>query len=299
MAKSKIPKAGRSQYNFEAYNQRDVMGLPPLSRWSPAEENTQKTYNRIFQPGFMHRDADDVLADAKMTRTDWLTDVCCPSASAEIMLHISKEMVTTYQISETELNSKAHEMYGLLVTGQSVLDEIEGLADAEFDKNFSGDGAEKIRISASERLERRFDIASEEIPPDQLDAEVRLLKDIERRKIIDQIVSKFVREGLSQQEKIHGLERKTLHKIGETHDFAFFGAAGSGKSTIAQQYVSDGPDTGPEPKKIDKRDCVILATDNYRAFTMPGSDEHEAKETKDVFTRSEDIAYMLKAPGCS
>jgi len=50
--------------------------------------------------------------------------------------------------------------------------------------------------------------------------------------------------------------------IGSTHDFSFLGAAGSGKSSIARQHVFDGPDTGPEPKKADKRDCIMAVTSN-------------------------------------
>jgi hypothetical protein len=41
--KSKLPK----QYKPEAYNQRDVVGLPAFTEWTLKEEAVQREHNRI------------------------------------------------------------------------------------------------------------------------------------------------------------------------------------------------------------------------------------------------------------
>lgn len=81
------------------------------------------------------------------------------------------------------------------------------------------------------------------------------------------------------------LEKKDVYSLGESHDFSFLGAAGSGKSTVSRQWLTEA----------EKTNYAIIATDNYRAFTMPRTEEHELRETnKNVFTRTQDVAYMVK-----
>ncbi len=208
------------------------------------------------------------------------------------MLNISKEMVVNYQVGENELNKKANDAYALLITDSSVLQIIE----KEIDSKFTEVSEDKTRIETAARalLTRNLSIDANSISEKQLAAAKNLVMDMERRKIIDSMVPKIVKNHLIGNAAELELTPKTRHDIGTTHDFAFLGAAGSGKSTIAQFHVSDGPDPGPEPKKIDKNDCVILATDNYRVFTMPKTEAHEAIETKDVFIRTQDFAYMVK-----
>lgn len=281
-----------AKYKLEAYNQRDVVSLTPLSKWTIKEEDIQKKHNRIVQPGFMYRDSSLVVADAKRSGVEWLTDVVCPSAQAAIMLHIAKEMVVNYQVGETELNIKGHEVYASLVNDLFTFKGIEEEANRKT-RAFSDD-ATTIETAAREMLKKNLRIDDKAINSVQLAAAKRLILDIERRKIIDNIVSKLVKNHLEAHSLQLGLVKKTRHPIGTTHDFCFLGAAGSGKSTISQQHVSDGPYTGPEPLKIDKRDCIILATDNYRVFTLPGTEAHESIETKDVFTRTQDFSYLVK-----
>src|SRR3990167_1411131 len=72
--------------------------------------------------------------------------------------------------------------------------------------------------------------------------------------------------------------------VENTTNYSFTGAAGSGKSTIIKNYLTDEQ----------KTDYVVLATDNYRAFTLPDTDAHEEKSTRDIFTRTQDMAYLVK-----
>lgn len=284
MSKSKL----HEKYKLDAYNHRDVMSLTPLSKWSFLEENIQKTHNRILQPGFMHRDAYSVINDAKMTGTEWLTDVCCPSAQAATMIQISKEMVVNYQVEESDLNTKAHAVYVSLINDTATLRAIE----EEVDEKIRAFSEERVTLEEAARsmLNRNLSINYAAMTEEQLEAAKNLVLDMERRKMLDFIVSKMVKSHLIENASTLGLRAKTRYDIGTTHDFVFLGAAGSGKSSLVQQYVSDGSPS----KKTDKIDCVILATDNYRAFTLPGAEAHEALQTKDVFIKTQDIAYMVK-----
>ena len=287
MTKSKLPE----KFQIDAYNHRDVASLsPPLNKWTPEFEKVQKINNRMLQPGFMHRDATTVINDAKKAGVAWLTDICSPTAKADIMLHISKELVVNYQVGETELNTKAQEVYNSLVKNQSTLDEIEQKVDLLLQENVN---EAQIEQNAREMLSKNIG-PDKDITPEQLKAAKRIVLDVERRKMMDAIVSQMVKEHIKTNMPLLGLEQKTRYNIGETHDFFYGGPAGSGKSTLSAKDLYDGPDQGAEPKKINKKDCVTIATDIYRAFTLPGTDAHEAIVTKDVFTRTQDFAYLVK-----
>jgi hypothetical protein len=281
------------KHKHEAYVHRDVASLPAaFTQWTESFAAIQREHNRILQPGFMHRDVDAVLADAKKAGVAWLTDICCPSAKADIMLHISKEMVVNYQVADTELNIKAHEVYASLVE-----DREEGILasiNTEVERQIQLIPGAKIQADAEALLLANFKaqgLKKEDITVEQLQAATNIVLDKERRKIMDTIVPNMVSAHLKVYGDSLGLASKTRHKIGETHDFFYGGPAGSGKSTISKIDLSE---KGTDLSKVNKMDCVTVATDIYRAFTLPGTEDHEKIETKDIFTRTQDFAYMVK-----
>lgn len=183
MSQSKLPK-----HKHDAYNHRDVASLPPpFTQWSGSFEMIQRAHNRILQPGFMHRDVDDVLADAKTAGVEWLTNICCPSAKADIMLHISKEMVVNYQVADKEFNVKAHAVYASLVEDieDQILESIDIRVDDEMEL-FKRENAEQIEQAARKMLIDNFKnkdngpdqekgLKDEDITLEQLDAAKRVV----------------------------------------------------------------------------------------------------------------------------
>lgn len=121
-SKSKHPKLTPP----EAYANRDVLGLKAATEWTKAEKKSHMQHNRILQPGFMDRSPEAFVADAKIARVEWLTDYCCPSIKASLMLNISAEMVVRYQVTEKELNKKAQEVFSnLLKQNPNIEKEIQ------------------------------------------------------------------------------------------------------------------------------------------------------------------------------
>ncbi len=264
--------------NPEAYNHRDVMDLKPLSAWNPEEENIEIQQNRILQPGFLNRPALEVIEDAKKAHVDWLTDYCCPSAQASIFLNVAKEMVVTYKVNDTELNVEAQKSFHKMIENNpNIITRINSETDRslqEFlrDKNIADEAIahlDKVKATKS---------------PDAIEATERMLVDKYRKDIINGVSNIIVKEELRKVEQELHLGRKDTHALGQTTDFSMLGAAGSGKSTILNQFLAES----------EKPNYVTIATDNYRAFTLPGTEAHEARPTQDVFVRSQDLAYMVK-----
>lgn len=119
-----------------------------------------------------------------------------------------------------------------------------------------------------------------EVNEKNLQSAMNIIIDIETRKVTDEVVSRLVKTTMPSLKH----EVKPEKTIGNNTDYAFLGAAGSGKSTISKQILASGV----------KEQSVVLATDNYRAFTMPGTEKHEQLVTKNVFSRTQDVAYMVK-----
>ena len=46
--------------------------------------------------------------------------------------------------------------------------------------------------------------------------------------------------------------------------------------------------------ELHKEKVITLATDDYRGIYLPGTEQHEQKETQQVFSRTQDSAYMIK-----
>lgn len=270
--------------NPESYNQRDVLSLKPVSRWTASEEEIHLKHNRILQPGFSATKPEKMIQNAKLAKEEWLTDICCPTANAALLLHLSKEMVVNYKIEESALGNKAHSAYSaLLAHSPEALSILEKRIEERMSAEITDD---QLKSKAIERLKRNKVSLGEngEFPKATLEAAIEIERDVTRKNITNEITSEFVKSQMPVISKDLSLEPKDTHAIGQSNDFSFLGAAGSGKSTIARQFLSDQ----------EKSNYAVLATDNYRAFSMPGTDDHEVRSTKDVFTRTQDMAYMVK-----
>ncbi len=273
------------KFFHQAYNHRDVIGLKELTNWTENEEQMHLQLNRILQPGFMHREPTTVLADVKLAKFAWITDCCCPSVHAAMMLHIGKEMVVNYKVKDNELNIVAHQIYhSMLAYDADISLKLENQIQQKMEDMMKSRGElneEALNKLAMEILKKN---KVEPQTPQAREAAKRLAIDIARKKITDELVSLEVKKYVEKNIDSLNLEKKSVHNIGTTHDYCFLGAAGSGKSTIAKQYFDEEQ----------KADYIILATDNYRAFTLSNTEKHEEKLTKNVFIKTQDIAFMVK-----
>ena len=265
-----------------AYNQRDVMGLKFLTEWTKEEEFIQKKYNRVLQPGFMYRNPLEVFEDAKLVGEKWLTDICCPSISTALYLHIAKEMAVNYKIKEDELNIWAMKIYeGMVGTFPNLFNKLKEVVESKYTHLIAQlDALSLIKLTHEILNKNNIHYPTRS----QFQAAERLALDNKRKKIIHELVSLEVKEFLEQYGAKFNLQRKTLIEVEKTNNYCFLGAAGSGKSTLARKYITED----------EKSDYIILAIDNYRVFVLPDTENHEEKKTKDVFAKTQDISYMVK-----
>ena len=306
--------------DFIPYNQRDVLTLKPLSAWTSEEKEIHIEHNRILQPGFATKEASKLIENAKLAGEQWLSDVCCPSVNAAIMLHISKEMVVNYQVNEENLGATCHKAYeAMLKKTPNMVEQQSEIINTKLQAEYKNGGAlddQVIEQRARERLVRN----KADIPNiAALEAAKEIERDLVKKTITNKVIGSFVKEQMQGKSLIQykgerrlqniashitgnkhidsstgrqiesvasklSLQPKVFYPLGKNEDFVFLGAAGSGKSTIAKQLL---PHTN-------KSNYIVISTDNYRAVTMPGTEAHEQIETKDVLTRTQDMAYMVK-----
>lgn len=284
-----IPKGEK----HSAYSHRDVMSLKPLHELDEVELESHLKHNRVLQYNFATRSGDDLLRDGREAGESWITDFVCPSVEAALMMHLSKEMVVRYKVLEDEIGEYANKAYiklgraedGLIKKLKHTIDE--SLASIESDPEYE----DRINNLARERIEknkRYLQMQGKDLDtqdPAKIEAAKRIVRDLERKRLTYEVAQKYIDSHRAELEKSMGLETKESLPKGHNRDFVFQGAAGSGKSTIARQLL--------EEEK--KKNYITLATDNYRAVTIPGTKHHEEPlETKNVFLRTQDMAYMIK-----
>lgn len=266
----------------EAYNHRDVMDLKPLTLWSPREEQISLMQNRILQSGFLSRDPIEFLNDAKKAKISWLTDYACPSVSTSLFLNLAKEMVLTYKINDNDLNKKAQESFNTLIASNpDLINSLNTSIEQQLRLLLK---TKDLTKEAIQHLNEANQSHENSYPQDVIEATSRLIVDQYKKEITNATLSITVKSILPTIEEELELTKKTQHTIGTTNDYCLLGAAGSGKSTISNRFLTE----------TDKLDHVTLATDNYRCFSLPGTEAFERSPTQDVFTRTQDLAYMVK-----
>jgi len=283
-----------STFKPTEYNARDVLTLHPLPIWTYEEKKKHLEVNRIFHANALTRGAIEIITDAENLSVDWITDICCPSAETSLIMHIAKEMVVTYRVAEDELNIESQKVYkAVIADNPKIINEINKEIHDER-KTLSKKG----RALSSINLEKRAIQKIKEINKDReksgkdpliisrhnINSAKNIIIDAERKKITNTIVNKTVQNYIENNLDDLDLSKKTKHLIGKNHDYSFLGAAGSGKSTIARQFLT----------KEQKADCVVIATDNYRGITIPGQEDLEDLETRNIFAKTQDMAYMIK-----
>jgi hypothetical protein len=261
---------------------RDIFTRKKLREFSSIDKEIYLRENRILQPGFLADDPVNFFKDMLLIEEEWLTDCCCPSAKAEIILNIAAKLVTEYKIDAQNLDQKAHEVYiSLIKNNPSLLQDIDYRITTSLKEWLSTLNADFLEIQAIKRLKKN-NIANP--TSQQIEAAKRIEIGLKRRELTQKIVSEVVTETmLAQNCAQNGLIEKELHNRSENHDISILGAAGSGKSTVLRSIG------------VDRRAYCVLSTDDYRAFTLPGTKAFESKNPQgQAFARSQDFAYLVK-----
>ena len=275
MSKIKISTRVKDHHQDQpAYNHRDVMPLKPLVSLTSQDEKTELQHNRILQPGFLDRSVNDFFEDAKKTKILWLTDYACPAPETSLFLNIAKEIVVNYRISEDFLNQKSQEAFLLISELRPSL--VESLTHSVDEELVLLLGEKDIRQEAVAFLENRPLAKKEDgtYSEDLIESASRLILDQYKKKIINKVFGKFVKDLLPEIENKLGLVKKPEHIIGYNSDYCLLGAAASGKTTIARNFLTED----------DRLNSAIIATDIYRGFVLPGTEKFETIFTQDVLT---------------
>ena len=149
------------------YNQRDVLTLKPLSKWTPEEEIAHLEHNRILQPGFATKEAPKLIENAELAGEQWLTNICCPSVNAAIILHISKEIVVNYQVTEENLRETSHQVYkAMLQQSPQMIGEQSQIIQTKLQEAaLKGRDLDELVIveRASQRLKQNEEVMQKEL----------------------------------------------------------------------------------------------------------------------------------------
>jgi len=269
----------------EAYAHRDVMGLIAPGKWTEEETKTQLECNRVLAPDFATREPEQMVADAKVTGAEYLTDVVCPSPENELFLAVCGKVVAEYQVPEEQFDLTAHRIHdGLLSKDFSTFKTQAATKFQEKEKEMRDNGtvdalAKNFLVENNPEKDGEQDFSV-----DQMEASKRIVLDQEKRKFMQAEVALFISEHMGPTARDLKLEKKPFPQTGKNHDFCFLGAAGSGKSTITKQLLSES--VAPETR-------ALYSTDAYRAF-VPPSEVGGRKPGKNAFVQTQDMAYMVK-----
>ena len=275
--------AMRKEPDYQEYEQQHVLSLKGVSEWTSAETAIQKQHNRILQTGYSAAlSPDEIIQLAKATKMDWLTDFVCPNPAFACKLNIAADLVTSYKVSAEELNDKMQAVFEFVLKNQSnFLPKIEA---AVADKLNESAVIATIAEKALKGLKKTYPALAESDPSYQaIKASFNSVeKEIFKKNLIHGMLQEQLKPLYAAAAKELGLELKPVHIKGSNEDFSFLGAAGSGKSTISRKFISDA----------DKKNCIVLATDDYRGVVLDNA--HEKLITDQIFTRTQDTAYSIK-----
>ena len=283
---SELPKRTRTPAFLKNFfpismQHRDIVTLKSLQDYSQKDREICIRENRILQPGFLASDPVTFFNDMTIVGEGWLTDCCCQSVGAEVMLNIASKLVVEYKVDAKDMNQKAQEVYNLLIKDNPALvQNIENRVHTAMDE-WLATHAVDIETKAIERLKKNKIINP---TSDQVEAAKRIEIGLKRREFTESIAKEYVIETkLEQACSGIGLTKKTVQDKKENSDISILGAAGSGKSTVLRNMG------------VNKADYCVLSTDDYRAFAMPETEEFESRDPEgQAFVRSQDFAYLVK-----
>ena len=280
------PVAGQlqamKQGSVAHYNMRHILSLKDAHSWTSTEKRLQIENNRFLQPNFIEGDLDDQVMHAGVAQEGWLTSVLVPRMSALLLLNVAACLITDYQVDIEDVNKIAQD-----ITTEISFGNKTGELSQNWDKTRMLTSEEELacRTKAQERVKTLYPGLEQDTDAYNRKVESCYIMEVNkhRKATTREVVSEFLDKYLDEYAIQKNLEKKPVVAVGDNRDFVFLGPAASGKSTISSQYIS----------QQDRMNYVSLATDDYRGIYLPYSDDFEKRETEQVFTRTQDSAYLV------
>lgn len=279
----------RSLYKEQDMRVGHVLGLAAANQMDPASTKIHLDHNRVCQPGFHRGNAADLIAmiQRNYASTDmaWTTDFIQSTPSAALALNIAADLVIEYQVEVDDYQMIMEQAYS------SMLDDdpnFEVKCQAEINEALQSPNTQALIEQESEKLYNTF---AEKNPSSNSEQKVQMHNDARRlaefaigKMVTNEIVGEYVSEKLPAiMGQLH-IAKKTVHEESNNKDVIILGAAGSGKSHLLRTHMPH----------LKKQNMITLATDDYRGIHLPGSSKQEQMQTQQVFTRTQDSAYLVK-----
>jgi hypothetical protein len=122
------------QFAPEPYSHRAVLALKDVDKWSKEEKQTQLEHNRVLRSGFSIRPSEEIIKNAELTGTGWVTDYICPTPENELFVAVASAVVTDYEVGERSFNETAHQIHQQLL--QKNFDGCIRRAEERFQQDF-------------------------------------------------------------------------------------------------------------------------------------------------------------------
>lgn len=265
---------------YPEFEQKHIVTLKEISKWSATDTETHLEHNRILQPGYGALRPQEYISLALTTKEEWLTDIICPQVSHACKMNIAADLVTQFKVSAEDLNETTNKILGWINKNQPYfIETAEGMINDRL-----SDSQTQIYQNAIANMKKKYPNLDPNNNNNHNILEAFILVETEKAK--KQITHEILTKELQQiyplvTEKLQ-LESKSIPSKGANRDYSFLGAAGSGKSTITRQFLTDN----------EKLDYVVLATDDYRGVSL--DETHDTIKTDQVFIRTQDTAYSIK-----
>jgi hypothetical protein len=273
---------------------RNAMIPGPLSKLN--SDNAKISYletSSLLETGNTYRGKEEIIKAMLATREEWLTDVCCPSVSTCILIHIAKELFVNYKIDPSECYIKAAEIY------EKMREQTNGFSDINNQtNNLTIDSVTDDQVVTRLKKNNQNLKAKGQDLVDITNKHVKFycrenLLDIERRKKLNELASASVSDYFMNHAIVEfKLKAKSKPQLKRTN-YLFLGPPASGKSTLIRA------------KKLDLSELIMVGTDHYRAFSSiieprsPKSDDTTKMEDLEKYrntmgVRTQDIAFLIK-----
>lgn len=269
------------------FSQRHITTLKAVSQWTAQEIANHKSHNRLLQPDYSSIHPDRIIELAVATKEDWLTDWLCPNTNPALKLNIAADLVVGYQVTPDDLNELTQNIYTWVQLNKSK--ELVVLASKINDVVYEAGSEIKSKAIANMKRKHPNVDVDKIVLSNESDENAKILaaflhveEERKRKEIQHKMLGEFLQTIQPEIAEHFRLIKKPTYAAGQNNDFSFLGAAGSGKSTIAGMMLAADV----------KKQCVVLATDDYRGVVMQDAPERVA--TDQVFIKTQDTAYCIK-----
>ncbi|MDF1759552.1 MAG: hypothetical protein P1U40_03345 [Coxiellaceae bacterium] len=264
-----------------AFNVRDIARLKKPSTWDAADLAHQLRCNRLLSPDALLVEPEQLLADARVLHSDWLTDIAPLSATAALTITLAARLVCDYRVTTSELNDTTQ---CLITQLQSIIpslfDRLNDTANQQMD-----DLSDELVIRIREKFIAKYPGHDDKRLSAEQERVIAALSRVEYGQAFNQQLTRAINEILDDHLDVITAEVGISRKVQSAaqSDLVVSGAAGSGKSSIVR-LILEGDD---------QLNYASVVTDDYRGVMLPGNKD-SALQQRERYIASQDMAYLIK-----